>query len=100
MDHLAPDADVMAAPNFKLEGQLKRPTQKQKVRYILKARRRAVAVAEAGVETVEEGIASLARSTYQRSSATTHASTDATEVRRLKNYVDALLIELLEIRPW
>ena len=88
----------MAAPNFKLEGDQKRPTQKQEVRYILKARQRAVSVAEAGVDTVEDGIASLARSTYQRSSATTHASTDATEVKRLKNYVDALLVELLEIR--
>jgi len=98
MDHLAPDAEVMAAPNFKLEGDLKRPTQRQKVRFILKARQRVVGMAEAGVDTVEEGIASLARSTYQRGSAITHASTDATEVKRLKNYVDALLIELLEIR--
>ena len=84
MDHLAPDAEVMAAPNFRFEGDLKRPTQKQKVRFILKARRRAVGVAEASVETVEEGIVSLARSAYQRGSATTHASTDATEVKRLK----------------
>lgn len=98
MDHLAPDADVMAAPNFKLDGELKRPTQKQKVRFILKARQRAVGTAEAGVNSVEEGIAALVRSTYQRGSATTHSSTDATEVKRLKNYVDALLVELLEIR--
>ena len=97
IDHLAPDGDVMAAPAFKLEADLKRPTHKQKVRFILKARKRAVGVAEASVETVEEGIASLARSTYQRGSATTHASTDAIEVRKLKNYVDALLVELLEI---
>lgn len=97
MDHLAPDGDVMAAPGFKLDGDLKRPTQKQKVRFILKARKRAVGVAEASLETVEESIATLARSTYQRGSAGSHASTDATEVRRLKNYVDALLVELLEI---
>jgi hypothetical protein len=97
MDHLAPDGDVMAAPGFKLEGDLKRPTQKQKVRFILKARKRAVGVAEASLETFEEGIATLARSTYQRGSATTHASTDAGEVRKLKNYVDALLVELLEV---
>src|SRR5438876_466117 len=86
MDHLAPDGDVMAAPGFKLEGDLKRPTQKQKVRFILKARKRGVSVAEDSVETVEEGIASLARSTYQRGSATTHSSTDAAEIRKLKNY--------------
>jgi hypothetical protein len=97
MDHLAPDGDVMAAPGFKLETDLKRPTQKQKVRFILKARKRAVGVAEASVDTVEEGIATLARSTYQRGSATTHASTDAAEIRKLKNYVDALLVELLEV---
>jgi hypothetical protein len=97
MDHLAPDGDVMAAPGFKLEPDLKRPTQKQKVRFILKARRRAVATAEAAVETVEEGVAALARSAYQRGSAGAHASTDAAEVRKLKNYVDALLVELLEI---
>lgn len=97
MDHLAPDGDVMAASGFKLEGDLKRPTQKQKVRFILKARKRAVGVAEASIETVEAGIATLARSTYQRGSVTTHASTDAAEVRKLKNYVDALLVELLEI---
>jgi len=98
MDHLAPDAEVMAVPNFKLEPDLKRPTQRQKVRFILNARRRAVGVAEAGLNTVDEVIANLARSTYQRGSATTHASADATEVKRLKNYVDALLVELLEIR--
>lgn len=97
MDHLAPDGDVMAAPGFKLEDDLKRPTQKQKVRFILKARKRAVSVAEDSVETVEEVIASLARSTYQRGSATTHSSTDAAEIRKLKNYVDALLVELLEV---
>lgn len=97
MDHLAPDGDVMAAPGFKLEDDLKRPTQKQKVRFILKARRRSLGVAGDSVEIVEEGIASVARSTYQRGSATTHASTDAAEVRKLKNYVDALLVELLEI---
>jgi hypothetical protein len=98
MDHLAPDGEVMASPNFKLEGDLKRPTQKQKVRYILKARQRAVGVAEDAVDTVEELIARLVRSTYQRGSAATHASADATEIKRLKNYVDALLVELLEIR--
>ncbi len=97
MDHLAPDGDVMAAQGFKLELDLKRPTQRQKVRFILKARRRAVGVAEASVDAFEEGIAKLARSTYERGSATTHATTDATEIRRLKNYVDALLVELLEV---
>ena len=56
-----------------------------------------VAVAEASLETVEESIAVLARTTYQRGSVSTHATTNASEVRKLKRYVDALLAELLEI---
>jgi hypothetical protein len=46
---------------------------------------------------VDESIAALARSTYTRGSASTHATTDASEIRKLKRYVDALLEELLEI---
>ena len=45
----------------------------------------------------DEAVASLARSTYQRGSASTHAPADAKEIRNLKRYVDALLGELLEI---
>jgi hypothetical protein len=97
MHHLAPDDQVMAAPGFQLEADQKRPTQKQRVRFILKARRRGVEVAENSLDAVDELIANLARSTYTRGSATTHATTDATEVRHIKNYTDALLIELLEV---
>ena len=39
LDHLAPDEDVMKAPGFKLERDRKAPTQKQKVRFILRSRR-------------------------------------------------------------
>jgi hypothetical protein len=100
MDHLAPDDQVMAAPGFQLEPELKRPTQKQKVRFILKARKSksgALAVSEASVNTFEEGIATLARSTYQRGAVSTHTPTDGAEIRKLKGYVDALLVELLEV---
>lgn len=100
IDHLAPDDKVSAAPNFQLEADQKRPTQRQKVRYILKARRSpsaAVAVAEASLNTVEEAVATLARSTYQRGSASTHVGTTGKEIKSLKRYVDALLAELLEI---
>ncbi len=100
MDHLAPDESVRTTPGFKLEADQIGPTQKQKVRYILRARRSssaALAVAEASLDTVEEAVAVLARSTYRRSSASTHAGTTGTEIRNLKRYVDALLAELLEI---
>lgn len=100
MDHLAPDGKVSAVAGFQLEAGLNRPTQKQKVRYILRARRSsgaAVTVAESSLNTIEEAVAGLARSTYQRGSASTHVGTTGKEIKSLKRYVDALLAELLEI---
>jgi Predicted pPIWI-associating nuclease len=100
IDHLAPDANVLSSPGFLLEQNQQSPTQKQKVRFILRARRSpsaAVAVAEASLATVEEAVATLARSTYTRGSVSAHTSTEAKEVRNLKRYVDALLGELLEV---
>src|SRR5574341_689875 len=100
IDHLAPDDKVAAVHGFQLEQGQTKPTQRQKVRFILRARRSpgaAVAVAEASLETVEEAVAGLARSTYQRSSASTHVGSSGKEIRNLKRYVDALLAELLEI---
>ena len=101
MDHLAPDDKVMATTGFTLEANQKGPTQRQKVRYILKARKSpsaAINVAEGSLNTVEESVAALARSTYQRGSVSTHTKTGDTEVRNLKRYVDALLAELLEVK--
>jgi hypothetical protein len=100
IDHLAPDDKVLGSPGFQLEEGRTLPTQKQKVRFILRARKSnstSVAVAEGSLNTVDESVASLARSTYTRGSASVHATTDASEIRKLKRYVDALLAELLEI---
>jgi len=99
MDHLAPDDQVMASPGFQLEDGQRRPTQRQKVRFILRARRSssaAVAVAEGSLSTVDEAVASLARTTYTRGAVSTHTATDGPEIRNMKRYVDALLAELLE----
>jgi len=100
IDYLAPDEKVMSSAGFQLEKGQTLPTQKEKVRFILRARKStsaAVSVAEGSLNTVDESIAALARSTYTRGSASTHAVTDATEIRKLKRYADALLAELLEI---
>ena len=100
IDYLAPDEKVVQSSGFQVEQDQKTPTQKQKVRYILRARRsssEAVAVAEASLATFEEAIATLARSTYRRGSVSTHTLATGTELRRLKRYVDALLAELLEV---
>jgi hypothetical protein len=100
IDHLAPDDQVSVAAGFQLEAGQNRPTQKQKVRYILRARRSssaAVTVAQASLDTVEEAVATLARSTYRRGSVSTHVGSTGREIKSLKRYVDALLGELLEV---
>jgi hypothetical protein len=92
IDHLAPDEKVTATVGFQLEQGQKTPTQRQKVRFILRARKSsstAVTVAETSLGTVEEAVAALARSTYQRGSASTHTSSSGSEIRSLKRYVDA-----------
>ena len=100
IDHLAPDDKVMGSPGFQLEEGRALPTQKQKVRFILRARKSnstSVAVVEGSLNTVDESVAALDRSTYTRGSASTHSTTGTSEIRNLKRYVDALLAELLEI---
>src|SRR5262245_2738319 len=100
IDQLAPDDKVTASPGFQLEPKRTQPTQRQKVRFILRARRSpgaAVAVAEGTLDTVDAAVAGLARSTDVRGSASTHAGSSGKEIRNLKRYVDALLAELLGI---
>ncbi|HEV2840311.1 MAG TPA: hypothetical protein VGW39_03215 [Chthoniobacterales bacterium] len=99
IDHFAPDDKVTASQGFQLEAGQSQPTQRQKVRFVLRARRSssgARTVAEASLEAVEESVANLARSTYQRGSVSTHVGANPKEIRNLKRYVDALLAELLE----
>jgi hypothetical protein len=100
LDSLAPDAEIQALPGYKLEQDAKRPTMKQKVRYILKKRgvgAGQLATPESAVEGVETIVGGLVRSVYSRSSASTHVSTDRPEVLRIHAWVRLVLCELLEI---
>jgi hypothetical protein len=100
IDHLAPDEKVVGSPGFQLEPGQSGPTQKQKVRYVLRARRTSTAareLAEASLERVDEAVAALARSAYRSGSASTHVGASIKDIRNLKRYVDALLGELLEV---
>ena len=100
LDHLAPDSEVTQASGFKLEAGQNKPTQKQKVRHILRARRlprTAIKVPEDAVSLAEELTASVARSTYERSSISTHITTAKQEVQRMKMYIESVLADLLEI---
>lgn len=101
LDHLAPDKNVAAQPNFKYEKDKKTPTMKQKVRFILKMRElpdNAIKPPEDAVEIVDERIASFARSVYERSSISTHVATQKNEVLQVKKYVNTVLAELLGIQ--
>jgi hypothetical protein len=98
IDHLAPDGQVVASSGFQLEEKQRRPTQRQKVVFALRARRcsdAAINSAEEALNVVEEAIAKLARSTYTRGSISTHTATGEAEILALKGYVDALIGDLL-----
>jgi hypothetical protein len=100
LDHLAPDAEVDSQPGFKCEEGQKKPTMKQKVRFILRARglsATATEVPENAITLAEEMVAKLTRSAYNRSSLSAHVSTARAEVCQMKMYVDSILAELLEI---
>jgi hypothetical protein len=100
LDHLAPDADVTSAAGFKLEEGQKGPTMKQKVRFILRARRvgdSARQTAEDAVQHLDENIASLGRAVYTRGSTDVHVARTLEEVLNFKGYADAVLAELLAI---
>ena len=100
LDHMAPDKDVTGQPGFKLEADQKKPTMKQKVRFILTSRGKGktqTAPAESTTSLVEEKVGALARSVYDRSSLSTHVGTTKQEVQQVKAYVDVVLTELLEI---
>lgn len=100
LDHLAPDEQVQAAKGFQLERGRDKPTQKQKVRHILRTRgvpRNALRAPEDSARLVEELTASLTRSTYERGSISAHIAAARTEISQLKMYVDSVLAELLEI---
>jgi hypothetical protein len=100
IDRLAPDAEVMKAKGFKLEKNQTKPTQKQKVRHILRSRQvstTARKTPEESVLLVEELTASVARASSERSSLSTHIASTEREVRQLKMYVDSVLAELLQV---
>jgi hypothetical protein len=100
LDVLAPDSEVLASPGFKLDGDAKRPTMKQKVRHVLKSRGTpsgAMETPESAVTGVEDLVGGLTRSVYTRSSVSTHTATTQAEASRVLAWVRLVLCELLEI---
>jgi len=96
LDLLAPDEEVAAGPGFKAEDGQKRPTYRQKARYILKSRGASGNQLQAPEDAIT-GIDSLVRSVYTRSNVSAHAKSEQVEVRRILGYVRAVLCDLLEL---
>jgi hypothetical protein len=100
LDHLAPDADVMAQNWYKPEEGQKLPTMKQKTRYILTSRERNKTQrdsAEKLLVLIEELSGEVMRAVYNRASLATHVSQSKGEVLKIKRYVDTMFFDLLEI---
>ena len=98
LDYLAPDKEVKK--EFPLEKEQDKPTQKQKVSFILKKRNRSKAhihVPLKSSEIIETSKGGLVRAVYNRSSMSVHKSSAKAEIIQLKKYLDSVLSELLEL---
>jgi len=102
LDQLAPDADVQGQEWYKPEEGQKKPTMRQKVRYILTSRERNKTQrdsAERMLALIEELSGEVMRAVYNRASLATHIHQSKGEVQKIKRYVDTVLFDLLEIAP-
>lgn len=89
---LAPDEKVVEDPEF--SGDPARPTQAERIAFILRSQTIADSPREAA-EMVEEKIAGLGRQLYKRASKALHAGTQRDELEKIVRWVDAILNELL-----
>lgn len=102
LDHFASDADVQAQGWYKPEEDQKKPTMRQKVRYILTSRERNKTQrdsTEKMLGLIEELSGDVMRAVYNRASLATHIHQSKGEVQKIKRYVDTVLFDLLEIVP-
>jgi hypothetical protein len=99
LEALAPDQELMARNGFRLEDGRDRPTHSQKARFILGARlgRTARDSPSDTLDVIESRVAALARSLYGRSSTSSHRAAEKSEVERIRDYVDPLLRDLLNL---
>jgi hypothetical protein len=100
LDTLAPDADVEKEPNFQLRPNAKRPTMTQKAVFIFRNRNRKgsqTKPAEDAIGAVDNIVADIVRSVYDRASTGVHTSVGREEARSVKEWVTTVLAELLEI---
>lgn len=102
LDHLAPDAEVQKQEWYKPEDDQKKPTMRQKVRYVLTSRERNKTQRESTermLTLIDELSGEVMRAVYNRASLATHIHQSKGEVQKIKRYVDTVLFDLLEIVP-
>jgi Predicted pPIWI-associating nuclease len=99
LDLLAPDEAVMAEPWYRQDKSTSGPTQKQRVKYVIKQRQATTneskVVEQAG--HLEEMIGEVVRSTYSRASDAAHRRKNRREVARIVNYFEAFAHDLLDL---
>lgn len=105
LNHFAPDEAVEAQDGFKLEQNQSKPTQVQKMQFILSSRNQSSAQVEPATKAVRyidvqtEILSSMPRAIYKAGSDSAHSDPKnlENEVRSLKRYLDANLCDILEI---
>ncbi len=100
LDALAPDAEVEKMPGYKLEENARRPTMRQKAKYILKSCEMVnnqASLSESAVENIENAVSGITRSVYVRSNVSTHTPTSGDEVARLHGWVRLVMCDLLSL---
>jgi hypothetical protein len=105
VDRQAPPDTVKKSDGYKPEKDehgkdRPKPTMKQQVRFILKARGQSSSTSELperAVEAVDGLIGGLARSVYTAGSVVTHVAGERQDVVNLKRYVEVVLTHLLEL---
>jgi hypothetical protein len=100
LDALAPDTEVEKMPGYKLEENARRPTMRQKAKYILKNREMVdnqASLSESAVENIENAVSGITRSVYVRSNVSTHTPTSGPEVARLHGWVRLVMCDLLSL---
>lgn len=100
LDALAPDVEVEKESGYKPEPDMKRPSMRQKAKYILKGRgmvSNQINVSETTIGHVENAVSAITRSVYVRSNISTHTPTNRDEVARLHGWVRLVMCDLLSL---
>src|SRR5690606_2854918 len=96
---LAPDEDVTKQSWYKPEKDTSGPTQKQRAIYIHKQRSAGSKEEDVvkHIDVLDEKIANLVRDTYKRASVAAHEYKQQREVKRIFNYFNAFIRDLLDV---